>query len=42
MTFGDFISLYVKDMEHRLKPSTVASKKWLIDLKVTPFFKKSR
>ena len=38
--FGDFISLYVKDMEHRLKPSTVASKKWLIDLKVTPFFKK--
>ena len=40
MTFGDFIGLYVKDMEHRLKPSTVASKKWLIDLKVTPFFKK--
>ena len=27
MTFGDFIALYVKDMEHRLKPSTVASKK---------------
>ena len=21
MTFGDFIALYVKDMEHRLKPS---------------------
>mgnify|MGYP000662744268 CR=1 FL=1 len=40
MTFGDFIALYIKDMEHRLKPSTVASKKWLIDLKVTPFFKK--
>ena len=40
MNFGDFIELYVKDMEHRLKPSTVASKKWLIDLKVTPFFKK--
>ena len=31
MTFGDFISLYVKDMEHRLKPSTVASKKWLTE-----------
>ena len=41
MTFGDFIALYVKDMEHRLKPSTVASKKWLIDLKVTPFFKEN-
>ena len=40
MNFGDFIELYVKDMEHRFKPSTVASKKWLIDLKVTPFFKK--
>ena len=25
MTFGDFISLYVKDMEHRLKPSTVSA-----------------
>ena len=42
MTFGDFIALYVKDMEHRLKPSTVASKKWLIDLKVTPSLRKSR
>ena len=40
MNFGDFIELYVRDMEHRLKLSTVASKKWLIDLKVTPFFKK--
>ena len=29
MTFGDFIALYVKDMEHRLKPFIVASKKWL-------------
>ena len=27
MTFGDFIALYVKDMEHRLKPSTVSSLK---------------
>ena len=33
----DFISLYVKDMEHRLKPSTVASKKWLIDLKAVSY-----
>lgn len=40
MNFGDFIELYVRDMEHRLKLSTVAGKKWLIDLKVTPFFKK--
>ncbi len=40
MNFGDFIELYVRAMEHRLKHSTVASKKWLINLKVTPFFKK--
>ena len=38
MTFKDFIELYAKDMEHRLKPSTFAGKKWLIDLKITPFF----
>ena len=24
MTFKDFIELYMKDMEHRLKPSTIA------------------
>lgn len=40
MIFSDFIALYVADMEHRLKPSTIANKKWLIDLKVTPFFGK--
>ena len=40
MTFKDFIELYMKDMEQRLKPSTVANKLWLIDLKVTPYFGK--
>ena len=29
MTFGDFIALYVKDMEHRLKPSTVEGNAFL-------------
>lgn len=38
MTFKDFIDLYLKDMETRLKPSTVSSKRFLIDLKITPFF----
>ena len=38
MTFQDFIELYLKDMEQRLKPSTVANKRFLIDLKITPFF----
>ena len=40
MTFKDFIGLYLEDMEKRLKPSNVAGKKWLIDLKITPFFGK--
>ena len=38
MSFKDFIDLYMKDMEQRLKSSTVASKHWMIDLKITSFF----
>lgn len=40
MTFQDFIELYMRDMEHRLKVSTVANKRFLINLKITPFFGK--
>ncbi len=40
MTFQDFIELYSKDMEKRLKPSTVANKRYLIDQKITPYFGK--
>ncbi len=40
MTFQDFIELYMKDMEQRLKPSTVANKRFLINLKITPYFGK--
>lgn len=40
MTFKDFIDLYMKDMEPRLKPSTMANKRFLIDLKIVPFFGK--
>jgi len=38
MTFKDFIWLYLEDMEKRLKPSTLANKRFMIDLKITPFF----
>ena len=37
MSFIDFIELYLKDMEKRLKPSTVANKRFLIDLKIIPY-----
>lgn len=40
MTFKDFIELYFKDMEQRLKATTLANKRWMVDLKVTPFFGK--
>ena len=40
MKFGDFIELYLKDIEQRLKPTTVASKKLIINQRVTPFFNK--
>ena len=40
MKFADFIEIYMKDMENRLKASTVANKRFLIDLKVTPYFGK--
>ncbi len=40
MIFADFIELYLKDMEHRLKPTTVDSKRYVINLKITPFFGK--
>jgi integrase len=40
MTFHDFIELYIRDMEGRLKPSTIANKRFLIDLKIIPFFGK--
>jgi integrase len=40
MSFIDFIELYIQDMEKRLKPSTVANKRFLIDLKIIPYFGK--
>ena len=40
MGFENFIELYLKDMEKRLKASTVANKRFVIDLKITPFFGK--
>jgi len=38
MTFHDFVEIYLADMKNRLKPSTIQSKRFLIDLKIMPFF----
>ncbi|MBR6569374.1 MAG: site-specific integrase [Clostridia bacterium] len=40
MTFQDFIEIYLKDMEQRLKPSTMDNKRWQINLKIKPYFGK--
>lgn len=40
MTFGSFVELYYKDMEGRLKESTLRSKRFMIDCRITPTFKK--
>ena len=40
MTFEDFAEVYMRDMSARLKPSTLNNKKWLIGLKITPYFAK--
>ena len=36
--FKNFIEKYYKDAESRVKKSTLSTKKYLIDLKITPFF----
>lgn len=38
LTFAEFVKVYLADMEYRLKPSTIANKKNLIETKLIPFF----
>ena len=40
MMFQDFINIYFKDMTHRLKPSTIANKRYLVETKIIPYFGK--
>lgn len=39
MSFGDFVVIYLADMEKRLRESTMISKKYIINLKILPYFK---
>ena len=39
MTFGDFWEVYQRDMKVRLRENTMNTKKYIVDLKVLPFFK---
>lgn len=40
MKFGEFINLYYVDMEVRLRKSTMVTKRYMIDLKIIPYFGK--
>jgi hypothetical protein len=40
MNFEDFIKLYYDDMKPRLREHTIKTKKYIIDLKILPFFGK--
>ena len=40
INFENFVHIYYKDMEHRLRENTMRTKKFIIDLKIIPYFKK--
>lgn len=39
MVFEKFVELYYEDIENRLKETTMRTKKYIIDLKIWPYFK---
>lgn len=39
MAFGSLVELYMEDSQSRLKPTTLENKKYMINLKVLPYFK---
>ena len=38
MSFNDFADLYLEDMSHRLREHTMINKRYIIDLKIRPYF----
>ena len=39
INFENFVEIYFADMENRLRESTIINKRYVFDLKVTPYFK---
>ena len=37
--FENFVEIYFADMENRLRESTIINKRYVFDLKVTPYFR---
>ena len=42
MDFKSFLDLYYEDMENRLRESTMMTKRYIVDLKVVPYFGKKK
>ena len=42
INFENFVEIYFSDMENRLGKSTIKNKRYVFDLKVTPYFKKKK
>ena len=42
MTFESFVHLYMEDMSHRIRENTLRGKKYVIDLKILPYFGKRK
>lgn len=40
--FDNFVEIYFKDMENRLRESTIINKRYVFDLKVTPYFENKK
>ena len=38
INFENFVEIYFSDMENRLRESTIKNKRYVFDLKVTPYF----
>ena len=38
MLFGDFIDIYYQDMSNRLREHTMQTKRYIIDIKILPYF----
>ena len=42
INFENFVEIYFTDVENRLRESTIKNKRYVFDLKVTPYFKRKK
>lgn len=42
ISFENFLQIYYEDMENRLRETTMRTKKYIIDLKILPYFRKKK